>query len=292
MLKYQPGNRQGGHSLRVRTHTHPHRINDHAIDRAVGVMRPTISYTATCGSFDVSVTSELLGALGSNPGSTGVMRDTLVFTNNNVGPLDLESVSRMDQDLIGSSNDMVEFDAATQAVFATDSVDAAPDKILWAAIANTDCSGSTFGYHVDVLGDETQSFPMDNGIDPVGPGDTAMAIGHDCGSIAPGASVTFTYEYLFSTKLSSVPTDFGQESRLAGPPQAIPALPLGGLAGIVVMILFLGGPFGATEGSEISSLPGPQSAKPYSSRTRKPVICRRSRSLPLQENSENLKNAG
>lgn len=205
----------------------------------VSVAGNTASYSATCGSFDVSVTSELLGALGSNPGTTAVMRDTLVFTNNTAGPLPLESVSYMDQDLASSSNDVVRFDATSQAVVATDSVDASPNTLFWAAIASTDCSDSTFGYDVDNLGDQSVSFPMDNGNGPVGPADTAMTIGYDCGTIAAGASATITYQYLFSTNLSDVPADFGLGQASAAA-RSIPVLPLGGLLGVIALVLYFG----------------------------------------------------
>lgn len=206
---------------------------------AVSVGVNSATYTATCRSFDVTVTSTLQGALASAPTTTGLMRDSLVFTNNTAGPLDLELVSNMDQDLVGSGNDVVEFIASEQAVQATDSVDSSPATLLWAAAADANCPGATFGYDVDVLGSQSASFPMDNNPGPAGPGDTAMSIGYDCGSVAAGESVTFTFTYLFSTDLATIPA--GTFSQGASEPTAVPTIPPAGLLVMVLALLGVGG---------------------------------------------------
>lgn len=202
---------------------------------AVNVVGAGASYTATCGDFDVQVNSDIIGPLASNPATTNVLLEVLVFTNNTDGSLDLESVSYMDQDLVGSGNDTVFYDAGSMAVVATDNVDAAPNNLFWATIASTDCDG-TFGWDVAFLGSQSVEFPMDNSLGPVGPGDTAMSIGFNCGAVAPGQSVTMTYQYLFSTDLTQVPADFGEI------PVPVEMVPVPGLTfwGLLAMCVLLG----------------------------------------------------
>ncbi|MEQ8689481.1 MAG: hypothetical protein RIC89_01410, partial [Pseudomonadales bacterium] len=123
---------------------------------AVNVSGTSATYTATCGAFDVSVVSDVLGPLASNPSVTGLFRQSITYTNNSGSAATLESISDIDQDLADSSgNDVVEFDAGAQAVFAIDSVDGASGTQLMAAIASTDCPGGTFGWDVDFLGDQS-----------------------------------------------------------------------------------------------------------------------------------------
>ena len=193
---------------------------------AINTAGDTSTYTASCGSFDITVTSTITGPLASNPAVSNQMRQQIVFTNNTGGALTLESISNIDQDLQGSGGDIVAFDAARQAVVATDPTAAAPDTLLMAAAASTECPSGIFGYDVDTLGNESVTFPMDNGGGPVGPSDTAMSIGYDCGSVGPGESRTITFDYLFATDLSAVPSDFPSASAPPSPsePQRVPTL--------------------------------------------------------------------
>jgi len=184
-------------------------------------------YTASAGGFDISVTSSILGGLPSNPATTRVLEQVLIFTNNSGGALDLRPVSNIDQDIDGlggsSAGDTVAFDVTTQSVFAVDS------PLLMAAIGQTNSPGAVFGWSVDILGDEDTDFPMSNNNGPVGPDDTAMSIGFDLGSIADGQSATVTYRYLFSPDLNAVPSDFTFEQRNAVPEPITAALGLMGL---------------------------------------------------------------
>lgn len=205
---------------------------------AVNVVGTTATYSAMCGSFDVDVTSSILGPLGSAPGTTSVLEQVLVFTNNTGGSLSLESVSNIDQDLQGAGDDVVAYDGGAQAVFATDIVAAAPDTLLMAAIADTAAAGAIFGWDVDILGSQSTAFPMDNGVGPAGPADTAMSIGFDLGSIPAGQSRTVTFRYLFSTNASSVPPDFGFGPQPpVGPAAVIPTMTEWGM---IIFMVFAG----------------------------------------------------
>jgi len=196
------------------------------------------TYTAQCGSFDVAVTSSIVGPLASNPAVTNVLEQVFTFVNNTAGNLTLESISNIDQDLVDGGNDVVQFDNPTQAVFATDSVATAPNTLLMAAIAQASfCGGGIFGYDVDTLGNQSLNFPMDNGVGPVGPADTAMSIGYNCGTIAPNQVVKITFRYLFSTNLSAVPASF--DFTTAPPPVVPEVVPSLSQWGLVILSLLL-----------------------------------------------------
>ncbi len=187
----------------------------------------TATYTAMVGFFDVHVSSSILGPLASNPATTNVLQQVLTFTNIGGGPVTLAASSFMDQDLkTTSGGDTVAFDAARQAVYAVDS------PILMAAIAKTDVAGATFGWDVDILGACDRWFPLSGGVGPVGPADTAMAIGYNVHQIPLGGSATIAYRYLFSTNLSAVPPDFSFTSGVIPEPVTMLGL-LAGLSGLV-----------------------------------------------------------
>jgi hypothetical protein len=104
-----------------------------------------------------------------------------------------------------------------------------------AAIAKTDAAGATFGWDVDTLGLCDRCFPLSDGVGPVGPADTAMAIGYNVGHVPAGGTATLTYRYLFSTDLSAVPPDFSFEPVVGPEPVTMLGLVagLGGLVGYV-----------------------------------------------------------
>ncbi len=185
---------------------------------AVSVSGATATYTAvTANGLNVSVTSRVLGPLASNPGSSGVFEQQLVFTNNNANALPYFLLSDNDHDLNNTGGgDVVAYDAGAQAVFAREAAQ------LFAVIASTNAPGAIFGWDVGLLGSESRSFPTANRAGPTDPGDTAVSIGFDLGSIAPGASVTVTFRYLVSTgSLAGVPADFRLGTVLTKAPGAV-----------------------------------------------------------------------
>ena len=171
----------------------------------VAVSGLTATYSAqTSNGINIAVTSSVLGPVSSNPTTTNVLEQVLVFTNNTQNALPLSVLSDIDQDLNNTGGgDVVAFDSATQAVFARESPE------LLGAIAKTDFAGAVFGWDVGDLGSESRSFPTANRVGPSAPGDTAQSIGFDLGTLAPGASATVTFRYLAAIgNLSGVPSDF------------------------------------------------------------------------------------
>jgi len=169
----------------------------------VSVTGSTATYTTTAGLFNVSVTSTILGPLDGYTGTTGVLEQTLVFTNPGTSAVTLAASSYMDQDLKATgAGDTVAWDADQEAVYAVD----APQ--LMAAIAKTDVVDAVLGWDVDTYSLCDKYFPMSDGTGPVGPADTGMAIGYNVGQVAPGGTATYTFHYLFSTNLASVPETF------------------------------------------------------------------------------------
>ncbi|MEQ8690166.1 MAG: hypothetical protein RIC89_04920, partial [Pseudomonadales bacterium] len=73
---------------------------------------------------------------------------------------------------------------------------------------------------------------------------TAMSIGFNCGSVASGESVTVTFDYLFSTNLSSVPVGFGTTASAAS---AIPTLTSWALIALAMLL------FAAARGAVLRS---------------------------------------
>ena len=170
----------------------------------------TATYTATAGgdNFGVAVTSRILGPLASNPTTTNVLQQVLTFTNTTAGDLSLRLISDIDQDLKdGSDGDVVAYDAARGATFAVDSTGSDPSQ-LFGAVAATDAAGATFGYSVGFLGGQSLDFPTSDNSGPIGPGDTAMSLGFDFGTVGAGGSVTVEFRYLAAIGLTGVPADF------------------------------------------------------------------------------------
>lgn len=193
----------------------------------VNVVGPTATYSANVGLFNVSVASTILGPLASAPGVTNVLEQVLTFTNPTANPVTLANTSFMDQDLkTTGGGDTVRYDAAHQAVVAVD----APQ--LMAAIAATGVPGATFGWDVGVLGTCNSYWPLSGTVGPVGPTDTAMAIGYNVGQVAPGGSASMTFRYLFSTDLAAAPDDFSFEPPPIPEPVTLLGL-AGGLVGLV-----------------------------------------------------------
>lgn len=194
-----------------------------ATGSAVVTAGATATYTATKDGFNIAVSSAILGPLPSNPATTDVLEQILTFTNTTNRARALVVVSDIDQDLLNTGpNDTVFWDAALQAVVATE----APQ--LMAAIVQTGVSGAVLGWDVDFLPFESRSFPMNNGVGPVGPGDTAMSIGFDMGTVGAGQSASVTYRYLFSIGgIASAPNDFSFNPPPTPTPTPTPTPPPG-----------------------------------------------------------------
>lgn len=167
----------------------------------------SFTYTATARDEDllVEVTTAILGPLASSPADSGVLEQVFEFSNVSLAPIALTTNSFLDPDLAGpggSFGETVDFDPLTRSVYATDG------PLLLAAIA--DEAGGVLAWEIGQAGLVSLAYSgLSNNDGPHGPDSVHMAIGLDGGSLAPLASHTFRFRYLFSTgSLSQPPAEF------------------------------------------------------------------------------------
>jgi len=167
----------------------------------------SFSYTATAHDEDllIEVTTTVLGPLASAPATTGVLEQAFEFTNVSPFSLVLTTNSHMDPDLAGPGGEFgetVDFDPATRSVWVSDG------PLLMAAIA--DEAGGVLGWEIGQAGLVSLAYSgLSNNDGPHGPDHVQMAIGLDAGPLAPLASHTFRFRYLFSTGgLAQTPSEF------------------------------------------------------------------------------------
>ena len=167
----------------------------------------SFTYTATAHDEDllVDVTTTILGPLAGSPADTGVLEQVFEFTNVSVASIALTTNSFLDPDLAGpggSFGETVDFDPLTRSIFVSDG------PLLLAAIA--DEAGGVLGWEIGQAGAVSLAYSgLSNNDGPHGPDSVHMAIGLDGGALAPLASHTFRFRYLFSTgSLSQPPAEF------------------------------------------------------------------------------------
>ena len=167
---------------------------------AVNVNGASATYTAIANGLSVNVTSQILGP-ATGLLASGILQQSLIFTNNTGAGIVLPLLSNSDQDLNNTAaGDTVQYNPTQNVVYAMDSGQL---YAVWASSA----LGGTFGWDVGLLGTESTNFPTANRVGPA-TGDTAMSIGYNIGTLGAGESASFTFQYLFALDAQGLPTDF------------------------------------------------------------------------------------
>jgi len=165
----------------------------------------TVTYKAEVEPFSIQVESSILAVSDLN-----LLEQVVTLTNTARRPQALSLVSYMDQDLAGDADDdTVAYDETFgDAIYAVDETKDGDPTMFMAATAQTD--SIWFEWDLGLFADVPTELPLGNNLGPVD-GDTAMAIGYDFGTIAPGQAVTVTFHTLFSLDESEVPEGFALE---------------------------------------------------------------------------------